>query len=137
MLSDKYWEESPLFKVRCISIWDSWLFETNTPNLLGDATDEQEQEWEKILNRFHYTILDSYDVYLKANRKGIFKEIVNKHKALDRLSGFMFEFFIPDIKVIYSVGYDFTAHVYFQDTQLADSFFQLIENSELNFLNES
>ncbi len=52
MVTDEDWDESPLLSSRCISIWDKWLFETDTPNALNDATTEQEAEWKTTLITF-------------------------------------------------------------------------------------
>lgn len=136
MVSDEDWNESPLLSSRCVSIWDKWLFETDTPNALNDATAEQEAEWQSYFDQFHVQILNDFTVYMRANRKGIFKEVVDIESAVERLSGCLFEFLIPEIKVIYSVGYDFTSHIYFQDFDLAIGLFELVKKNELKFLND-
>ncbi|MRI35435.1 hypothetical protein EOPP23_20965 [Endozoicomonas sp. OPT23] len=136
MINDENWNESLLLSSRCVSIWDKWLFETDTPNALNDATIEQEAEWQSYFDQFHVSILNNFSVYMRANRKGIFKEVVDNESAVEKLSNCLFEFLIPEISTIYSVGFDFTAHIYFRDFDVAKGLFELVKESKLKFLND-
>ena len=136
MLKDEYWDDSPLLESRCVSIWNKWLYQTDTPNLLSEATPEQEQEWQTNFDDFHLQIIENFDVYQITRRPGIFKEIANNTKAVEKLSDYCFLFLIPEIKVIYSSGFDYTSHIYFQDFDLAKRIFKLVEDSPLKFLND-
>jgi hypothetical protein len=136
MLNDEDWNESPLFKFRCVSISNKWLFETEAPNAFAQATKEQEVEWQSYFDQFHIQVIEKFKIYMLGRRKGIFKEIVSIENAAKKLSGFCFNFYIPEIKVIYLVTFDFTAHIYFQDFDLAKELFELVENSKLAFLND-
>ncbi|ASG01583.1 hypothetical protein CEG15_15565 [Vibrio anguillarum] len=91
---------------------------------------------ENYFDHFHAQALNNFTVYMQAKKKGVFKEVVDKESAVERLSDCLFEFLIPEIKVIYSVGFDFTSHIYFQDFELAKDLFDLVKESKLKFLND-
>ena len=126
------WDESSCYSAHYISIWNKWLIDTDTPELLETATKNEETKWHNKFRKLHEYILSNTEVYFIYQNK--LKKIKTSKYVLNYMDEFLCCILLPEMKIIYTVETDFTSRVFFQNNNCKAQFDSWIKESELKYI---